>query len=218
MIRNVAILGILVFIIVLSACKGDAGSPANEAADESKEVPANLEMIEHKDDYGYTEKYYRRKSDFAKEGKYVRRNEAGKIVETAEYTNDTLNGVRVIFYESGDTQYVERYKMGLFVGPYEVYYQNGHMAQRGQYIDNAMQGIWLRYYDTGELMEEVTFVDNEENGPFREYHKNGQLKAEGAYRNGDNEEGPLKLYDEEGELIKEMDCKYGICKTVWEKK
>ena len=50
-----------------------------------------------------------------------------------------------------------------------------------------------------------------------EYFRNGNLEAEGTYRNGDNEHGLLKLYNEEGELIKTMNCEDGVCRTVWKK-
>ena len=80
-----------------------------------------------------------------------------------------------------------------------------------------MDGVWKRYYDTGELREEVNFVNNDENGPFREYYKNGNIKAEGTYINGPNEQGELKEYNEDGELIKIMSCTNGICNTIWVK-
>lgn len=80
-----------------------------------------------------------------------------------------------------------------------------------------MDSIWVRYYETGQIKEEVTFRDNDENGPFTEYYANGNLKAEGFFKDGDNEHGLLKLYDEEGVLVKTMDCKNGICKTIWKK-
>ena len=80
-----------------------------------------------------------------------------------------------------------------------------------------MQGIWKKYYESGKLMESVTMRDNEENGPFVEYWENGNLKAEGAYLDGDNEDGELKLYDEHGELEKTMQCERGMCYTTWKK-
>ena len=61
------------------------------------------------------------------------------------------------------------------------------------------------------------FVNNDENGPFREYYKNGNIKAEGTYINGPNEQGELKEYNEDGELIKIMSCTNGICNTIWVK-
>jgi len=76
---------------------------------------------------------------------------------------------------------------------------------------------WKRYYDSGELMEIVNFVENEENGPFVEYYKNGNKKATGNYLDGDNEHGELELFDEQGELIKKMNCNKGICRTSWTK-
>ncbi len=54
--------------------------------------------------------------------------------------------------------------------------------------------------------------------PLSEYHPNGQLKAEGYYKNGDKEEGLLKLYNETGKLVKTMNCNSGICRTVWKAK
>jgi antitoxin component YwqK of YwqJK toxin-antitoxin module len=86
------------------------------------------------------------------------------------------------------------------------------------YKDGAMEGPWKRYYPSGQLMETVQFSNNEENGPFVEYYENGNLKAEGQYYHGDNEHGLLKLYAENGELIRKMECDSGRCRTIWKHK
>jgi antitoxin component YwqK of YwqJK toxin-antitoxin module len=80
-----------------------------------------------------------------------------------------------------------------------------------------MYGQWRKYTSSGELLEEVTMANNEEMGPFTEYHPNGTIQAEGTYLHGPYEEGTLKLYDESGQLQKEMLCKAGRCFTVWSK-
>ena len=60
--------------------------------------------------------------------------------------------------------------------------------------------------------------DNNENGPFKEYYPNGNIHWEGNYLNGDNEFGILNEYNEQGELIKKMDCdSMAVCKTIWTK-
>ncbi|HMO39940.1 MAG TPA: toxin-antitoxin system YwqK family antitoxin [Saprospiraceae bacterium] len=187
-------------ILLLSACNQKA---------------ARLETIETTDRDGYIERYSRRTTDYAKEGLYVRTDPRGTKVEEAEYRNDTLNGRRTLYYETGDLQVVETYRMGLFDGAYEVYYPGGQVKLAGQYTANVMSGIWRGYYANGQLKEEVTFADNAENGPFTEYHPNGQLKAVGTYLNGDNEHGELKLYDENGQHEKTMLCDKGTCRTVW---
>ena len=75
--------------------------------------------------------------------------------------------------------------------------------------------LWRKYNPTGQMIEEVTFADNLENGPFREWFDNGQLAAEGSYLDGDNEDGRLRVYNEDGSLNRVMDCDMGACTSLW---
>ena len=199
---------LLILLLFLGACKDQPGSTA---------ASGNLESVEAKDAYGYLEKFTRDRETFAREGGYQRLDSLGRLLEEANFRRDTLDGLRILYYESGDTQVVEHYEMGNFVGAYRAFYPNGQLEIEGNYEFNSMEGPWRRYYESGALMEIVTFADNEENGAFYEYYENGNSKAEGTYLNGDNEHGLLKLFDEEGELIKTMNCEKGICRTVWKK-
>ena len=174
-----------------------------------------LEFVSNEDPSGFTEHYSRRKIDNAKQGSYTKVSSEGKLIEQTTYVNDTIDGIRVLYTEKGDTQIVESYVMGQFNGPFKAFYENGNLELLGHYETNIMKGKWYKYYDTGELMEIVTFDNNLENGPFVEFYKNGNKKAEGNYENGDNENGLLLLYDEEGILVKKMECDIGICKTIW---
>ena len=175
---------------------------------------SKIEQVEAEDSYGYTEKYERKKADFAKHGLYEKFTADGKKLEEAHYTNDTLNGMRVLYYENGDTQVVETHRMGIFDGPFRAFYDSGELEIEGQYEANVMYGEWKRYYPNGQLMEVVTFAENAENGPFVEYYKNGNKKAEGTYRNGE-ENGLLKKFSLAGEHIRSMNCEDGICRTIW---
>ena len=175
---------------------------------------SKVEQVEAEDSYGYTEKYERKKADFAKHGLYEKFTADGKKLEEAHYTNDTLNGMRVLYYENGDTQVVETHRMGIFDGPFRAFYDSGELEIEGQYEANVMYGEWKRYYPNGQLMEVVTFAENAENGPFVEYYKNGNKKAEGTYRNGE-ENGLLKKFSLAGEHIRSMNCEDGICRTIW---
>lgn len=176
---------------------------------------SNLEKVEMMDEDGYKIEYTRAKKTFAKEGLLKKYYKEGGVFEEANYSNDVLNGERKMYYPNGKVQIVETYKEGSFDGPYKVYYDNGQVQLEGDYLNNNMEGSWTGYYNTGELKEKVTFKGSEENGPFIEYYKNGNLKAEGNYLEGDNEDGLLKMYDEAGTLTKKMDCKKGICRTIW---
>lgn len=178
----------------------------------------SIETVENRDEKGQLlEKFERRKKDFAKEGKFQAFYPNGNIKEEAFYQNDTLTGEHKFFYENGTCEIVQRRQNGLFEGKFQHFYENGTLESEGEYRNNAMVGEWKFHYKNGVLKEVVQFRDNEENGPFKEFYDNGILKTEGAYLNGDNEHGPLKMYDSLGVLVKTMDCVEGVCRTSWVK-
>jgi hypothetical protein len=192
---------------------GCGNAPSGASKEETAE-PTGVEIFTESDIHGYTLAYQRRIADGARQGRFLRYNPDGVLVEEAYYHNDTLHGARIQFFPSGDTLAIEHYLMGRFEGEYRQYYENGVLRQIGRYHDNEMDGDWLQYYDGAELMEIVAFKHNAPNGPFREFYRNGQPKAEGRYFDG-KEQGRLKLYDDQGRLEREMECEKGICRTVW---
>ncbi len=178
-----------------------------------------LSEIENKDENGMViEKYYLDR-DSLKFGAYTSYDDEGKLFEESNYKGGKLDGTRTIYYPNGNVEIIETYVDGIFEGQYRTFYENGQINLEADYINGAMEGLVKRYYPSGKLMEEVNFVNNEENGSFREYYESGQVKWEGAYENGDNEIGTIKSYNENGALIKQMECgKYKgdyICQTVW---
>ncbi|MEM7102532.1 MAG: toxin-antitoxin system YwqK family antitoxin [Bacteroidota bacterium] len=178
----------------------------------------DIEVIKETYDSGSLKaEYQRKKSDFTKHGWYKGYDEAGWLYEESTYQDDALHGTRKIYHENGNLNIQEEYVEGYFQGPYVSYFPNSTMEMEGQYQNNAMEGEWKFYHENGQLHEVVRFKGNEENGPFIEYHLNGNLKAEGAYLNGDFEHGELKLYDEDGELERVMNCVEGRCETTWKK-
>ncbi len=184
---------------------------------------SKLETIETKDEFGYLIKYSRAKSDYAKQGLYTKYYPSGNIYEEANYVNDTLHGERKLYYESGKLEILETYDHGQFSSPYKRFFENGQIQLNGFYENNKGTGIWTRYYQNGKVRDWVTLVDNNEYGPFQEFYENGNLKAEGEYNGTDTdtgyprEHGLLKMYDESGELVKQMNCNLGLCRTTWTK-
>lgn len=184
-----------------------------------------LEQVEQTDTYGYKAVASIHPKTGKKTGVFERFDPGGSLVERAHYKDDLLDGPRMLFSATGDTILIEHYALTLgkygemasiFSGPYRAFYEpEGQLRNKGQYIGNAMAGIWYRYYTNGQAAEAVTFKDNEENGVFIEWHENGQLKAEGAYSPGGKEEGELRLYNEQGQLQRVMECTIGICRTLW---
>ena len=177
---------------------------------------SNVELVEKRNKDGIVvERYNRNKQDSLMNGIYEAFDDKGGLVEKASYKNGKLDGLRSLYYPNGKLQYEESHQNGEFVGTYRAYYPEGALELEGEYIANKMSGIWTAFYPNGTKKETVTFVDNQENGPFKEWYSNGVVKAEGAYANGDKEQGELVLYDLKGEVNKRMYCEAGICKTIW---
>jgi len=174
------------------------------------------EVVENVDDSGkLAERYSLKKGTEIKHGKYESFYPSGKVMEESYYAEGELQGPRKVFFENGQIDYSENYDKGQFQGEYLKYNEKGQLIQQGQYIDNAMSGLWKGWYETGELKEEVEFKNNNENGPFKEFHSNGKIKTEGNYKNGDNEQGELLIYNENGKLAEKMYCEYGVCASAW---
>jgi len=179
-----------------------------------------IETVETKDEQGRIERFERRKKDFAKEGLYQKLQADGKLLQEAHYVNDSLDGEFKYFYASGQPESVERYTRGVLNGKYESYYENGQLHVEQTYVNGALQGLSTAYYPNGNLKEKVTLKDNDENGPFKEYYENGVLKTEGQYAPGEEmplEQGELKEYDEQGQLVRIANCTNGVCLTKWKK-
>lgn len=174
------------------------------------------EVVEEVDELGYRTVYTIDPETKLKEGKLEQYDDQGQLTETAYYEDGELEGIRIIFAETGDTAIVENYRDGLFEGTYRTYYEGSkQIKNQGTYHDNRMSGSWYKYHSNGQMAEEVTFADNAENGPFKEWFEDGTLAAEGTYLNGDNEHGLLRVYNEDGSLNRLMDCDKGTCTSVW---
>ncbi|MCY7329984.1 MAG: toxin-antitoxin system YwqK family antitoxin [Saprospiraceae bacterium] len=177
---------------------------------------SNIETVETKDEQGRLERYERRKKDFAKAGLYQKFHPDGKVYKEARYTNDTLDGECKYFRPNGSLESVEHYTHGVLDGKYASYYENKQVQVEQTYVNGALQGLSTAYYPNGKVKEKVMLRDNDENGPFTEYYENGQLKAEGQYTPGEDgplEQGELKEYDEQGQLVRVANCVSGVCTT-----
>jgi len=174
-------------------------------------------VIETDPELGYVSTFLIDPETGENHGPYSKTDSTGTLLEKGILKQGQPEGVRELYYPDGKVKVRERYKAGKLDDLYEYFYPDGTIELKGYYIDGAMYGRWRKYAREGHLFEEVTMINNEEMGPFREYHPNGKIQAEGTYLHGPNEDGGLKLYDESGQLQKEMLCHSGRCYTLWEK-
>jgi antitoxin component YwqK of YwqJK toxin-antitoxin module len=186
----------LLVIMVFSSCK-------------DKIIITSHETGEKFEEYQYT-------GDSLKHGFYKRYSQGGILLEEANYVEGKLEGERILYNAKGAKEISEIYLNNALNGPIKEFHENGKIRMTGVYKDNVLSGTVNVYYPSGSIREEVQFENNAEEGPFKEYHENGNIKWEGTYRNGDNEFGLLKEYNEQGELIRKMMCdERAICTTTW---
>lgn len=219
-IKTGLLLALLTIVLLTGCTSNNQGNKKTTddklvTTEETKAPRFDLQQVEEQDYQGNKLQFSIINNTGQRHGRFLKLNEQGDIIEEANYMMGKLDGNRVLYYPNRDTQIVETHVNGSFQGPYRSFYEDNQLRLAGEYLDNQMQGIWKMYYETGELKEEVTFTDNMENGPFTEYHKNGQISVTGSYKNGDNEHGTLKFYDEDGVHFKTMECNEGLCRTTW---
>lgn len=139
----------------------------------------------------------------------------GVLIAEENYLDGKLQGERLIYSPTGKVVVRENYVADRFEGTYTSYDSLGNKSLEGEYIDGAMNGYWYGFYPNGQLKEQVMFKNNAEEGPFREWYGDGTPKASGQYAGGDEEQGTLHLYAEDGTLARILDCDRGRCNTVW---
>lgn len=160
--------------------------------------------------------YYINK-DSLRHGQLKRYLPNSTLAEESHYTNGKQDGIRILYYENGNPESKATYVNGKLSGTKQVFYDTGELLIDSKYENSEIIGVFKKYYKNGKLQEEVTFANNTENGPFIEYYENGRKKWQGNYLNGDNEFGIIEHFDEDGELIKKLECdSMKICKTIWE--
>lgn len=169
------------------------------------------------DEYGKV--VYYMDQDSLIQGVFVRMDEKGDTTEISNYLDDKLHGTRLIFTD-GKLEIKEHYVKDELNGPYTTFYQSGQVNVNTVYEMGVMNQKIYKYYENGVLAEEVQMRNNEENGPFKEFFPSGKLHWKGNYINGDNEDGLLLEYDEEGKLIQKLMCglyhEERICQTIWD--
>lgn len=196
------VLQISMLLLLLGSCKN---SSLVEAFDDAGNLVSQSEQKEDGTLHGSSKNYVE-----------------NRLFSEENYEDGVLHGQRKIFYADGSVEIAELYNQGKLQGEYFVYHPNGKTMLKANYIEGNMQGVVSTYYDDGNIKEEVTFIDGEEDGPFKEFYANGNLEWEGTYVPGKeepNEIGVIKNYNEEGTLIRKLQCDtiygYNKCKTIW---
>jgi len=221
--KIITIISTMLFLCCLVCCTSNNTSKSTLTNIEKEALKKGVELVdktEYNEDSTFKVIYQIEKNTGKKYGIYKEYNVAtNNLIAERNYKEDKQEGVEKIYFPNGQVDGEFNYKNGVHDGTFKYYYEDGTLKQKGIYINGQIEGVLNSYYPTGALMEEVTHENSLSQGPFKEYNENGTIRAEGKYTSKygreDLEEGALKMYDEEGILIRKMICKEGQCCTIW---
>jgi len=204
---------------MLIACSNSTKETNND--DEQEEVVELEVVVKYGPDSTFKQEYQINKTNNQKHGWYKEYDKEGHLLVERTYVENRAEGIEKSYYITGELESEMQQKKGMYDGNFKYYYEDGTLKQEGTFVQDKMEGLIKTYYSDGTLKEEVTLVANLTQGPFKEYNENGTLKTEGGYTSKNDrealEEGELKKYDENGELIEKMICREGQCCRIWTK-
>jgi len=129
--------------------------------------------------------FFDQKKNIVSEGKTVNRlnegewkyyHEASKDIMTIEnYSKGKLNGIRKVFYKSGEIAEETTYFNGIKNGPYKSYAENGVLLEESNYKNGQYEGNAIFRDGNGKIASKGPFVKGQRKGVW-EFYENGKLK------------------------------------------
>ena len=127
------------------------------------------------------------------------------------FKNEMPSGKVYKVIDSGEKKYIGKLSNGIPYGDWSKLNNEGDLLE----IINFKDGIPGRryviiYHDNGQKHIEGSYIKNRKNGLFKMYYENGLESFRGEYLN-DSGIGFWFYYDEDGKIIKKIDCSLEGC-------
>jgi antitoxin component YwqK of YwqJK toxin-antitoxin module len=131
--------------------------------------------------------FYNQKGSKVSEGLLINKGREGEwkyyhfesdVIMTLEnYKNDQLNGVKKVFYKSGDLAEETNFKKGLKDGVYKKIAENGVILEEINYRNDIFEGLSIFKNAKGELVSKGIYVNGKKEGNWQ-FLKKGKLFTE----------------------------------------
>ena len=139
-----------------------------------------------------------------KQGVFAVYNKDKKIIISANYRKNILNGIYQRFYENGklsDSGYMFR---GGNKGTWKSWYSTGQLREVRFYSFksgySSLENEYISWNPGGSLDDSGYYRNNMRNGIWIEWIQSGIIKSVGAYKNG-WKKGLWRYYDSKGKLL-----------------
>lgn len=116
-----------------------------------------------------------------KHGLFLLVDRSGNLLREENYSNDSLDGLRRVFYVGGKPKMEEFFKMGKLEGKRTLFYSSSVKQEEGYFKNGVRDGISRWYYEDGSLNTESNYEKGQLIGSQITYYR---AKAPGS--NGRN--------------------------------
>lgn len=132
-----------------------------------------------------------------KNGPGTETDRTGYITKQENFTNDTLDGISVVYANGGHAKWVATYRNGKLNGVKKLYNQeNFKIQEEGNYVNNLREGITYWYFLEGEKSIQYTYKNGLLEGKMKTFYRNGNINSEGTYKNNELEGDYFEYYED----------------------
>lgn len=125
-----------------------------------------------------------------------------QLVAQQSFSNNSKNGLTILYFPDGKPKISYTYDKGLKSGPFTEWFENGQVYRKGNYHSNSVYGPLLQYNRAGRLVKQHTCKGCESDTVKQYYETSGKLEKEYQLRYGKMcgyektyyEKGPIKTY------------------------
>lgn len=121
----------------------------------------------------------------------------------AEYLNYSVKKGEVVYLVAK-----ESYRNGVKHGIWTKYLPSGAKTEETTYENDVENGLHRQFFPDGKVKVLITMKNGLRHGPYSLYYPDGDTDTEGVYVSGERH-GVWKMYDIKGELIREINYRYG---------
>ncbi len=134
--------------------------------------------------------------------------ERTQVVELDDGTQ-VNHGLTTYYWPNNEKKYETQFVCGVRHGPRMSWYEDGSLWMQGEYRFGKDHGTWTVWYGDGTKEKEFTLIEGAFNGPYMTWHPNGKVRIQAEFVNG-MRQGPVRMLDDQGILIKQLDYADGI--------
>jgi TonB family protein len=109
---------------------------------------------------------------------------SGQLKHQVSYKDGKLDGLRIDWYPDGQLQYEINFKNGKRDGFYKGWYPDGQIQTERNHKDGKLDGLRKEWYSSGQLKHQVSYKDGKLDGLRIDWYPDGQLQYEINFKNG----------------------------------